>query len=169
VGALEPHGSDRIRTDHELSTLWGVVLEACVSVTRQVGTALDQVLALPGPWFEVLLRVSNSPRGRAPMSELAGGVSITPGGVTKLIDRMAAQGLVTRVPHPTDRRVVYVTLTDSGRATLATALAVQAEVLRSRLVGPLGFVRTEVLLELMSIIRGGPSPGRSGRPGPARP
>src|SRR5262245_9951217 len=36
--------------------------------------------------------------------------------VTKMTTRMAAAGLVERRPHPTDRRLVRICLTDRGRA-----------------------------------------------------
>ena len=39
------------------------------------------------------------------MSQLADQVALTSGGITRLLDRMTAAGLVQRVPCPTDRRV----------------------------------------------------------------
>jgi MarR family transcriptional regulator, organic hydroperoxide resistance regulator len=53
--------------------------------------------------------------------------------MTKLLDRMARDGLVTRAPDPRDRRVVRVALTPEGRAKAAELVAVaesyEAEVL----------------------------------------
>jgi len=40
---------------------------------------------------------------------------LTSGAVTNRVDRMAAKGLVERVPAPGDRRAVLVQLTDKGR------------------------------------------------------
>jgi DNA-binding MarR family transcriptional regulator len=50
--------------------------------------------------------------------------------VTRLVDRMEAAGFVERVPCPTDRRVSYASLTDSGRAKLDEAAQVHAGNLR---------------------------------------
>ena len=52
------------------------------------------------------------------MGSLAEDVSLTTGGVTRLVDRMEAAGYVERVPCSTDRRVSYAGLTDRGRAKL---------------------------------------------------
>jgi len=39
--------------------------------------------------------------------------------VTSVVDRLEERGLVTRQPHPADRRVKLLVLTDAGRATRA--------------------------------------------------
>jgi DNA-binding MarR family transcriptional regulator len=36
--------------------------------------------------------------------------------VTNIVDRLQADGLVRRMPHPTDRRATLVEITDSGAA-----------------------------------------------------
>ena len=41
--------------------------------------------------------------------------------VTNIVDRLQADGLVRRVPHPTDRRATLVEVTDGGRAALEDA------------------------------------------------
>ena len=47
-------------------------------------------------------------------SELADRLQITTASVTELVDRLERGGLVSRLPHPTDRRKVLVTLTRDG-------------------------------------------------------
>ncbi len=64
------------------------------------------------------------------MSGLAQQVALSSGGITRLLDRIIAAGLVERVPCPTDRRVQYAALTDTGRARLEQAAAVQVRQLR---------------------------------------
>ncbi len=65
------------------------------------------------------------------MSVLAEQVTLTTGGVTRLIDRMEAAGYVERLPSATDRRVSYAAITDAGRAKLDDAAVVHAGNLRS--------------------------------------
>jgi DNA-binding MarR family transcriptional regulator len=48
--------------------------------------------------------------------ELADRLGLTPGSVTALVDRLVARDLARRVPHATDRRIVLIEMTDSGRA-----------------------------------------------------
>lgn len=44
---------------------------------------------------------------------LAGHLDISTASTTKLLDRLAAAGHVTRVPHPTDRRALAIKITDA--------------------------------------------------------
>ncbi|MDO5721480.1 MAG: MarR family transcriptional regulator [Actinomycetaceae bacterium] len=68
------------------------------------------------PWaFDVLsaLRRAGQPYALTPgtlMAELL----VSSGTMTNRIDRLEAQGLVTRSPSPSDRRAVLVTLTERG-------------------------------------------------------
>lgn len=63
----------------------------------------------------VLLRMLHGEAGAAP-SALADAMGMTRGGITKLIDRMIARGLVTREAGGADKRYQSVSLTASGRA-----------------------------------------------------
>ncbi len=47
-------------------------------------------------------------------SELADRLQITTASVTELVDRLQRDDLVSRLPHPTDRRKLLVTLTPDG-------------------------------------------------------
>ena len=51
------------------------------------------------------------------MSTLSADVSLTTGGVTRLVDRMVEAGLVARQNCPNDRRSIHVVLTPQGRST----------------------------------------------------
>ena len=52
------------------------------------------------------------------MGEIADRLTLSPGGVTKLIDRLEASGYVARSPDPSDRRAVAVGITEEGLAVL---------------------------------------------------
>ncbi|MGY3264615.1 MarR family winged helix-turn-helix transcriptional regulator [Lysobacter sp. HA35] len=54
--------------------------------------------------------------GRAGVSELARAAQLHPGAMTRLLDKLEAQGLVARVVDPQDRRALHVDLTDAGRS-----------------------------------------------------
>jgi DNA-binding MarR family transcriptional regulator len=47
-------------------------------------------------------------------SELADRLQITTASVTELVDRLQRDALVSRLPHPTDRRKLLITLTPDG-------------------------------------------------------
>lgn len=63
------------------------------------------------------------------MSDLAGRLEMTQGGCTTLVDRALDEGLVERDRDVTDRRVVWVRLSDKGEQVLAAMRAVRAEIL----------------------------------------
>lgn len=119
------------RRDDALITTFGRLLEAQSRLERRLGAELEARCDLPLAWFEVLVRLGRSEGGRLTMGSLAGQISLTTGGVTRLVDRMETAGFVQRVPCPTDRRVSYASLTDAGRAKLAAAAQIHAAHLRS--------------------------------------
>ena len=53
-------------------------------------------------------------RGPVPQRVLAEALKVTPRAVTGLVDALVADGLVTREPHPSDRRATLVTFTARG-------------------------------------------------------
>lgn len=69
--------------------------------------------------FDVLasLRRSGEPFALTP-GELAGTTMVTSGAVTKRVDRLEAQGFVTRTVSPEDGRSRTIALTDAGRALI---------------------------------------------------
>jgi DNA-binding MarR family transcriptional regulator len=66
------------------------------------------------------LRRAGRPYLRTP-TELAAAVMRSTGGMTRILDRMEAQGLIERLPHPEDRRGLLVGLTPEGRRRYGAA------------------------------------------------
>jgi DNA-binding MarR family transcriptional regulator len=58
-------------------------------------------------------------RGPLSAGELAGATGLSPGAITSLVDRLEDDGLVRRVPDPSDRGRVLVELTDAARQAIA--------------------------------------------------
>ena len=54
--------------------------------------------------------------GRLPMRTMGERLQLHPTSVTNIVDRLQADGLVRRVPHPTDRRATLVEITEAGAA-----------------------------------------------------
>ena len=61
-----------------------------------------------------LLMALQCPTG-AKMSEIGVRLGVTPRNVTKLVDGLEGEGLLVREPHPYDRRVTLLRLTETGR------------------------------------------------------
>lgn len=60
-------------------------------------------------------------QGSLPASRLAAAVSLTPGTISLVLDRLEAKGLVQRVRSPRDRRQFDLVLTDAGRRRMQEA------------------------------------------------
>ena len=71
--------------------------------------------------YEALVLLDFARRGALPMRVMGERLQLHPTSVTNIVDRLQADGLVRRVPHPTDRRATLVELTGDGRTRLAEA------------------------------------------------
>ncbi len=82
-------------------------------------TRIDRALKPFGLTFaryELLMLLSFSRRGTLPLGILGSRLQVHPTSVTNAVDRLEAQGLIRRVPHPTDRRTTLAELLDEGRS-----------------------------------------------------
>lgn len=62
-------------------------------------------------------------------ADLAREVSVRPSTVSRMCDRLVARGLVRRQPDDTDRRVVWVALTDAGKDLVGQAMTLRRQLL----------------------------------------
>ncbi|MEV7183347.1 MarR family transcriptional regulator [Kitasatospora sp. NPDC093102] len=95
------------------------IVQTLNRVSRRMGVAYDRqltVLGITSAEWEVLkaLVVSGSPYQLGP-GELAKRLGLTPAAMTHRIDRMVADGLVTRERDETNRVRVIIELTETGR------------------------------------------------------
>jgi DNA-binding MarR family transcriptional regulator len=74
-------------------------------------------LSLTIPQLKSLFYISR--HGRVNLSGLASGIRVTPANVTGIADRLVEQELLTRIPDPDDRRILWLRVTDKGEALLA--------------------------------------------------
>ena len=73
-----------------------------------------QVDLSPGR-LNVLMALNTAPEKAMALSEIGDYLVVTRPNVTGLIDGLAAEGLVKRIDHPEDRRMVLAQLTPAGR------------------------------------------------------
>lgn len=69
--------------------------------------------------INILMTLDSQPGGRMPLSELGNHLVVTRANITGLVDGLVKDGLVRRVDHPEDRRMVFAELTDKGRKFIA--------------------------------------------------
>ncbi|GGF30433.1 MarR family transcriptional regulator [Microbacterium sorbitolivorans] len=105
-----------------------LLIEQLVRAIRPLATddALSQAAAA------VLSRLDAT--GPGGVTDLARAEGVSQPAMTQLVARLNDDGLLSRTPSPTDRRSVVVTLTDAGRAALATRRARRTEFIRDSLM-----------------------------------
>ena len=110
------------------------VMAAVTSVMRVqqiLQSAVDSALRPHGLTFaryEALVLLYFSRRGNLPMRVMGQRLQLHPTSVTNIVDRLEADGLVKRIPHPTDRRTTLVEITEQGRVRRDAATAAVTEV-----------------------------------------
>lgn len=92
-----------------------------------LGRALERECGITHLMYEVLLIVGRAGEAGLTMRSIAQEQVLTSGGATRLVDRMAAMGLVTRTVSPDDGRVQLVRLTALGEETTVRASRVHVE------------------------------------------
>ncbi len=100
---------------------WRLFLRSHSTITRRLDADLIAAHGLTLRDYEVLLYLDRAPKGRMRPSDLTDMVILTRSGVTRLLAGLEEAGLVRREACPSDRRVIYATLTEEGRARLNEA------------------------------------------------
>jgi DNA-binding MarR family transcriptional regulator len=112
------------------------LVRANAAVTRQLSTQLSADHGLNLSEYEALLSLARAPDSRMRRVDLANGLLLTAGGVTRLLDGLERDGLVAREQCASDRRVSYAVLTKAGRDTLRAASKSHTRQIRELLGGP---------------------------------
>jgi DNA-binding MarR family transcriptional regulator len=94
--------------------VWRAFLRAHARVARRLEADLLDSDDLPLAEFEVLFQLAVANGNRLRMNELADRVLLSRAGITRLVDRLAADGLVARARCPSDARGAYAVLTQRG-------------------------------------------------------
>ncbi len=110
-------------------------------LTARMSAHLEQAAAaagtVPPTWFDVLATLASAPGRRMRLRDLADVVLLTRPGLTRVVDRLEADGLVRREACPADGRGSDAVLTDAGLAAVRQARPVNIRVLRERFVAHL--------------------------------
>lgn len=102
---------------------WRAFLVAHARLSRRLDDELRAEHGLTLPEYDALLQLAQAPDGRLRMSQLAEAVLLSRSGVTRLIDRLVADGFVERSTCLTDARGAEAVLTDAGLDRLRRAAA----------------------------------------------
>jgi DNA-binding MarR family transcriptional regulator len=100
---------------------WAALLRVHAALVPLLDRELQAACGLPLTWYDVLLELNAAPGRRLSMSELGDVAVVSRSRASRVVDHLAAAGLVTRESNPDDRRSSYATITDAGRERLRGA------------------------------------------------
>lgn len=100
---------------------WRAFLTAHALVSRRLDDDLRAEHQMTLAEYAALLQLAESPGRRLRMNQLADGIVLSRSGVTRLIDRLEADGLVARSHCASDGRGAEAVLTDQGLSRLRQA------------------------------------------------
>jgi DNA-binding MarR family transcriptional regulator len=103
---------------------WRALCTSHAALTERMQRALTAADLPPLSWYELLWAVERSPTRSPRMSELAEWLTLSRGGVTKLVDRLEEAGYLRRVSSEQDRRSFQAELTPAGEKMLEEMHAV---------------------------------------------
>lgn len=101
--------------------LWNDMVRATATVRARLAERLDADVGLLPEEVDLLMSLEAAPEQRLRMADVSRALRLSKSGVTRLIDRLVARGLVLRAACPSDRRVVYAGLTPEGAEVLGRA------------------------------------------------
>jgi len=116
---------------------WRGMLFAYRNMTTAIDERLEREHDLSLSSYEVLLLLSSAPERSMRMGQLAEGLLLSRSGLTRLIDRMVARGLVERHTCSEDRRGTWARLTDAGAAKFRQARPANLAAIREQFVSRL--------------------------------
>jgi DNA-binding MarR family transcriptional regulator len=114
-------GRRSLGADDPRLTTWRAFLESHARVSRRLDEELRAEHGLSLGEYEALLRLAWAPGRRLRMNALADRVILSRSGITRLIDRLVADGFVSREHCASDARGAEAVLTKAGLARLRAA------------------------------------------------
>ncbi|MFG1842946.1 MarR family winged helix-turn-helix transcriptional regulator [Micromonospora sp. DT228] len=131
--------------DSDEQRTWRAYLTASRALMDTLDRELQRDAAMPHAYYEILVRLSESPGRRLRMSDLAEAAGSSRSRLSHAVARLEAAGWVRREDCPTDRRGQVALLTDEGFATLAAAAPGHVEGVRRHLFDALSPAQVDQL------------------------
>lgn len=114
---------------------WRGFLAVHASLARELDAELQANEGMPLPNYEILMLVAESPAGRRRISDLSRATLLSLSGVSRMVDRLVAEGLLAKERCDDDRRGWFACITDQGRIHLARARRIHYDGVRRRFLG----------------------------------
>lgn len=135
---------------------WEALFRAQVAVLRDLRGAFPRN-EISFNEYDVLFNLSREPGRRARIRDLNEQLLLTQPSVSRLLDRLAARGLISKSGDPSDRRGTMVAMTEEGYDLYRRMSVEHANAIRDRVGGALDPVELAELTELSRKLRNGRS------------
>ena len=99
--------------DHRALRLWLRLLTCTQLIERHVRSELRVRFGTTLPRFDLMAQLERHSEGLK-MNELSRRMMVSGGNITGITDQLVKEGLVERVPQPSDRRAFRIRLTRTG-------------------------------------------------------
>src|ERR671931_2155406 len=139
----------RDRPDEERLAAWRALLAAATLTHQRLDREMVAEQGMPLTWYEVLLHLWNAPGRRLRIQELASRALFSKSGLSQLVSRMEAEGLVVREECPSDRRGTNAVLTPAGRRAFSPAARVHLRGIQEHFGRHLTHAQGEMLRALL--------------------
>ncbi|MFE9193218.1 MarR family winged helix-turn-helix transcriptional regulator [Micromonospora sp. NPDC007208] len=133
-------------------TAVGLLFEAHAGLSARFNAQLEEH-GLSAVEFEVITRLARSPGNQLRMTDLAAQTSLSTSGVTRVVDRMERDGLITRRACPNDRRSSYAVVTAAGMQRLNETLPGHLQMIEQWFTGQLDPEALAALLDGLRRVR----------------
>ncbi len=141
---------------------WRAYLEATRLLSDRLDRQLQRDVGIPHAYYEILVRLSETPDRTLRMSDLAEVTRSSRSRLSHAVARLEERGWVERAECPTDRRGQLAHLTDRGFAALERAAPGHVAAVRRELFDRLSTDQVGQLREIGEAIRAGIEDGRPG-------
>lgn len=143
--AIRYPGADKLATECVVN-----LIRAGSLTTTAVGVHFRRH-GISGAAFNLLMILRGAGRPLSP-HEIGERQLVTRGTVTGLLDTVEKQGFVRRLPHPDDRRMLLVEITDTGRELL-DAVCVELFPAQAQMLSALSAADKEALVQLLGAVQ----------------
>jgi DNA-binding MarR family transcriptional regulator len=109
---------------------WRAFIQTHARLLHRLDEELQAAHGLSIAEYDALLQLVTAPERRLRMSTLADRVLLSRSGITRLVDRLVADGMVERSACPTDARGSMATITQAGVSRLRAASKTHLEGVR---------------------------------------
>ncbi|MER6773513.1 MarR family winged helix-turn-helix transcriptional regulator [Streptomyces bacillaris] len=144
-------------TDEEQS-VWRAYLHATTLLEDHLDRQLQRDAGMPHTYYGLLVQLSQAPRRRMRMTELARNAKITRSRLSHAVARLEKNGWVRREECPSDKRGQNAVLTEEGYAMLSRSAPGHVDAVRQALFDRLTPEQVRSLGDIMRVLAHGLEP-----------